>query len=179
MYVSGQKNAITVEITSVWFAGATNVYSREFYQLAQSRLRRGGVLQQWLQLHHISPREVESIVATIRSVFPYVSCWRAGEQVMIVASMEPQIASADRRALLESRMEPLIPGNAEQQAKIAHEILESRLTSTQGVDRMVSSIPAVINTDHNRWLEYATPKYNASGVAWEPRNVAFLSSFDR
>jgi spermidine synthase len=71
---------ITVEITSVWFAGATNVYSREFYQLAKQRLRPRGVLQQWVQLHHISPREVESEIATVRSVFPYVSFWYFGGQ---------------------------------------------------------------------------------------------------
>src|SRR6185312_7150295 len=170
---------ITVEITSIWFAGATNVYSREFYELAQSRLRRGGVLQQWLQLHHISPREVESIIATIHSVFPYVSCWRAGEQAMIVASMEPQIAPPDRRELLEQRMKLLIPAAAGRQTEIARDILESKITSTEAVDRMLAVVPAVINTDHNRWLEYATPKYNASSVAWEPRNLTFLSSFER
>ena len=64
---------ITVEITSIWLAGATNVYSREFYDLARKRLRPGGVLQQWLQFHNISPREIESVVATVRSVFPYVA----------------------------------------------------------------------------------------------------------
>ena len=81
---------ITIEITSIWFAGATNVYSREFYDLAKKRLRPGGVLQQWVQMHHISPDEISSAIATLRSVFPYVSFWNFGGQGMMVASLEPQ-----------------------------------------------------------------------------------------
>jgi hypothetical protein len=56
---------ITIEITNVWFAGATNLYSQEFYELARKRLRPDGV-------HHIGPREVVCEPATARAVFPYV-----------------------------------------------------------------------------------------------------------
>ena len=170
---------ITVEITSIWFAGATNVYSREFYDLARTRLRPGGVFQQWLQVHHISPREVQSIIATVRSVFPYVSCWYEGEQAMIVASMAPQLAPPGRQVLLEKRMKSLISLEPEEQSRIAREILASRITTPAGVDRMLAARPAVINTDHNRWLEYTTPKYNATNIGWEPINIAFLRSFER
>ena len=49
---------ITIEVTSIWFAGSTNLYSKEFYDLARKRLGPGGVLQQWVQLHHISPERL-------------------------------------------------------------------------------------------------------------------------
>ena len=71
---------ITIEITSVWFAGSTNLYSQEFYQLARKRLKPDGVLQQWIQLHHISPHEVACELATARAVFPYVGLWFYGGQ---------------------------------------------------------------------------------------------------
>jgi len=169
---------ITIEISCVWFAGATNVYSREFYDLARSRLRPGGVMQQWLQLHNISPREIESIIGTIRSVFPYVSCWYPGDQAMIVASMEPQTPAPGRGSVIGERVRTLIERGPEQQNKITREILDSRVTSPAGVDRMLAAEKPIINTDHNRWLEYATPRYNASAVAWETKNLAFLRSFE-
>lgn len=175
----GGYDLITVEISSVWFAGATNVYSREFYGLARSRLRRGGVMQQWLQLHHISPREIGAIIGTVRSVFPYVSCWYTGDQAMLVASLEPQIPVQDRRELVEERMKSLIGRDPEQQKKITREILESRATSPAGVDHMLARMPLIVNTDHNRWLEYATPRYNACGIDWASRNILFLRSFER
>ena len=169
---------VTVEITSVWFAGATNVYSKEFYELVKQRLRPGGVLQQWLQLHHISPREVESAVATVRSVFPYVSFWYTGGQGMIVATSQPQTSTPEREALLADRMRALIPGDPSMQAGVADRTFHSRVISPAGVDRMLASVPAVINTDHNRWLEYATPRFNWSETDWIPVNLNFLRSFE-
>jgi hypothetical protein len=95
---------------------------------------------------------------------------------MLVASMEPQVPNPERRLLIEERMKSLIPA---QHSKITNEILESRITSPAGVDRMLAATPPVINTDHNRWLEYSTPPYNASTIDWISRNIAFLRSFDR
>jgi hypothetical protein len=44
---------------------------------------------------------------------------------------------------------------------------------------MIATIPPIINTDHNRWLEYATPQYNVSAVDWDTRNVRFLRGFEQ
>ncbi len=98
---------------------------------------------------------------------------------MLVASMEPQTPDQGRRALVEERMKSLIHRSPEEQRKMISEILESRVTSPAGVDRMLAETPPLINTDHNRWLEYATPRYNSSSVDWASRNIVFLRSFDR
>ena len=87
---SRKYDQITIELTSVWFAGATNLYSREFYELARRHLTPGGVFQQWFQLHHIGPREIESIIGTLHASFPYVSAWLYGGQGVLLASLEPQ-----------------------------------------------------------------------------------------
>jgi spermidine synthase len=168
---------IAVEITSVWFAGATNVYSKEFYELAKKRLHPGGILQQWVQLHHISPREVMSEVATLHSVFPYVSFWYFGGQGVLVAGSEPQSVDAERRAMVTQRMRLLIRRTPAEQEKVASEMFDSRVMSPEAVDRMIAAVPAVINTDHNRWLEYATPRYNSSNLDWIAVNLAFLKSY--
>lgn len=51
----GKYDLISMEISSLWFAGAANLYSVEFYELASSRLADNGVFQQWVQLHHTAP----------------------------------------------------------------------------------------------------------------------------
>ena len=84
---------ITIELTSVWFAGASNLYSTEFYQLAKRRLAKGGVLQQWVQLHHIRPRELAVIVRTLQAEFAHVALFEGGAQGILVASEEPLVAS--------------------------------------------------------------------------------------
>jgi spermidine synthase len=157
---------ITTEITSIWFAGATNVYAAEFYALAKRRMAPGAVLQQWVQVHHIGHDEIASAIATARSVFPYVSFWYFGGQGMIVASDRPQELEPGREAHLASRL-----GDAGERIRILH----ARLMTPEAVDAMIREQKPVINTDHNRWIEYATPRYNVSAHDWRADNVAFFT----
>jgi phosphoglycerate dehydrogenase-like enzyme len=66
---------ISIEITSIWFAGAASLYNREFYQLARAKLRPDGVLQQWVQLHHMATTDLLTIIGTLRAEFAYVSLY--------------------------------------------------------------------------------------------------------
>jgi spermidine synthase len=170
-------DVVSIEVTSVWFAGATNLYSREFYQLVQSRLRPGGAFEQWIQFHHTSPREIAVEIATLRSVFPYVSVWNAGGQGMLIATNHPQVLTDERRVYLEGRLALLsgIPQSA--QADLRAQVLDSQLLTTAGVDRLVKAGYQTINTDHNRWLEYTTPRYNWSDQDWPATNFAWIKTF--
>ena len=161
-----QYDLITVELTSIWFAGATNLYSREFYELAHSRLRSGGVLQQWMQLHHIGPREIASELATVRSVFPYVGLWYYGGQGMLVAADHP---------LSEPRLQSGLA--SEESAKLLESLGAARLLDAEGVARLVAGGHPQINTDHNRWIEYATPQYQSSSYDWVAHNLEYLRRY--
>jgi spermidine synthase len=170
-------DVISIEITSVWFAGATNLYSREFYELVKEKLRPGGAFQQWVQFHHTSPRELGAQIATLRSVFPYVSVWSAGGQGMLVATGRPQMLTPERRAYMEERLRSLAGVPPDAQSELLKQCFDSRLLAPDAVDRLVRSEPFVINTDHNRWIEYATPRYNWLDDDGSARNFAWLRSF--
>lgn len=61
---------ITAEPPPLSHAGVAGLYSREFYALARSRLRPGGVMTQWLPLYQV-PRPVAlSAVRAFLEVFP-------------------------------------------------------------------------------------------------------------
>ncbi len=92
---------ITVGLTTIWFSGATNLYSQEFYQLAHAgHLTDDGVLQQWVQLHRIGPDEISSAIASARSAFPYVSYWSYDGAGMILAANHPLDLRATQRERL-------------------------------------------------------------------------------
>jgi spermidine synthase len=148
---------ITIELTSVWFAGAASLYSHEFYELIRSRMAEGGVLQQWVQLHHIRRRELATIIRTLREVFPHVALFVGGAQGILVARARPLIASEARLSLLEQRP-ALRETLAGQKLKdLLHEIV----ASGEELDRFVAETEgAKISTDDNLYLEYATPKGN-------------------
>ncbi|TKD03996.1 fused MFS/spermidine synthase [Polyangium fumosum] len=154
----GGYDLVTMELTSVWFAGAASLYSREFYELVRARLADGGILQQWVQLHHIRRRELAAIVRTLRVVFPHVALFVGGSQGILVASARPLVASRaelDRLATAPPIRETLgagtLPG-----------LLDELVASGEELDRFVAETPGepLVSTDDNLFLEYATPKGN-------------------
>ncbi|HVU25244.1 MAG TPA: fused MFS/spermidine synthase [Opitutus sp.] len=168
-------DVIQIELTSVWFAGATNLYSREFYALARSRLAPGGVLVQWIQLHHLTPRELACVFATAQAEFPFVSVWRAGWQTCLLASMQPPAlnpavwdAWRHDSDLFDERV---ITGLITPEAFAATELLPAGKLRA-----LLARTPAVINTDRNRWLEFQTPKYYLDRSDLRAANLRWLES---
>lgn len=151
---------ITIELTSVWFAGAASLYSREFYELVRSRLAPGGVLQQWVQLHHIRPRELATIIRTLHRVFPHVALFIGGSQGILVASAEPLEASQKRLDELDD-----IPAiKATLGSARLEDLLGEMVASNEELERFARDEErdggALLSTDDNLYLEYATPKGN-------------------
>ncbi len=153
---------ITIEVSSVWFAGAANIYSAEFYELVKNRLVPSGVLQQWVQLHHIEPRELASTLFTIRSAFEHVALFINGGQGIVVCSNRPLVASARRLRALDG--EPEIRETLAVNGTL-EDLLGKLELSGPELDRFIADASAphggpVLSTDQNLYLEYATPKGN-------------------
>jgi spermidine synthase len=159
---------ITIEVTSVWFAGATNLYSQEFYELARKRLKPDGVLQQWVQLHHIGPAEVACALATARAVFPYVGLWLYGNQGVMVASAHPLVLNEAHRPALAQRL---------RSPQMVDQLYRSVLISPSGLNRLLTHWHPPIDTDNNRWLEYSTPPYQSSSFDWLRYNTRLFSQY--
>ena len=163
-------DVISVEITSIWFAGAANLYNKEFYELAAKRLKKDGVLQQWVQLHHISPIDLVYVIGSVRSVFENVRIYVRGGQGIIVASNGESFESYPGAQLVESA-----GGSSGQKAA---SLQENILLTTKGVDKMLAEIGHAISTDNNLYLEYSTPKGNALGDVVQS-NLNFLRAYER
>jgi len=161
-------DVIGIEISSIWFAGAANLYSREFYGIVRSRLSPGGVLQQWLQFHHMRRREIASVLATLRSVFSHVALYAHGNQGIIVAGENPLSISPTRADAIAARpaIAALLDG-----VKLA-DLAGDLLVTDDALDRFVAdsakeaqvSFEQLWSTDDNLYLEYATPKNNVAGM---------------
>ncbi len=156
-------DVISMELSSVWFAGVNNLYSREYYELAHRNLRKGGILQQWIQLHHLAKSEVVSVLSTVGAVFPHVQLYYLGSQGIILASDDPIVlARADAAHVpdaLRAQLGPLEgmpfwPG-------IDH--LEDTLLLSEDDVALLSawgrSEGVPLTTDANRYLEYTTPRH--------------------
>lgn len=155
---SKQYDLISLEISSIWFAGAANLYNREFYELANTRLRPQGVLQQWVQLHHMRPMDFLYIMGSVRSVFEYVWIYMSGGQGIIVASNDEMTFQN------QSALNKLMNSHAISELKLS-ELPQKLLAGPEQIDALMERFDpgrdVFISTDKNLYLEYATPKGNA------------------
>jgi spermidine synthase len=61
---------ITGEPPPIGHAGVVNLYTREFFELARSRLRPGGIVTYWLPLNEVGASVARSMVRAFLDVFP-------------------------------------------------------------------------------------------------------------
>ncbi len=154
-------DVITVELSSIWFAGAANLYNREFYEIAKRRLADGGILQQWVQLHHTTPREIAAILATLRLEFAYLAFFVTEHQGHVIASQKPLVTSVSHLSELERDPRvraALAPG--ESLLGFARGILFDEQSLDELIRDAGARIDQIISTDDNLYLEYATPRNN-------------------
>ena len=172
---------VSMEVTSIWFAGAASLYNREFYQLVKKRLRPDGVLQQWVQLHHISPLDLLYILGSVRTEFSHVWVYYIGGQGIIVATNDPRRSPAPENFRLLQSTASFAPLLAQLDASY-QTIASAILLNPAGTDRLLGSFSAPasrwVSTDDNLFLEYSTPKGNVlDGQQSLNRNVAFLKKY--
>ena len=172
---SQQFNVISIEITSIWFAGAANLYNKDFYALAKKRLTQGGVLQQWVQLHHVSKIDLAYVIGSVRSEFRYVWLYVRGGQGIIIASNNPESLKLPGASTFQTGNGSL--QDEHQPAQLATHLM----LSPAGVDRFISSLDPtmsqLVSTDANLYLEHSTPKGNALGDVVQ-ENLRMLASFE-
>jgi spermidine synthase len=77
-------DVITADIILPIHAGSTNVYSREYFELARRALNPGGLVAQWIDG---TDAEYKMIMRTFLSVFPNATLWAEGS--VLIGSTTP------------------------------------------------------------------------------------------
>jgi spermidine synthase len=88
-YGNRSYDVITVDPIHPFVAGSGNLYSEDFYRIVRSRLNPGGIFCQWMPLGAISPEAFDTMLATLRSVFPHLALFTFFHEGVVVASSEP------------------------------------------------------------------------------------------
>ncbi len=66
---------ITLEPLPPGAIGVNALYSKEFYELARTKMTPNGVIAQWLPFHGVSPHYTASIAKTFIEIFPNAILW--------------------------------------------------------------------------------------------------------
>jgi spermidine synthase len=159
-------DVITFEPPPPVESGIVNLYTKEFYQLAKSRLNPGGMICQWVPLHEQSMLLWKMLVQSARMVFPYVSIWEPSTgEALILASTAPIVVDykalndrLDRDVDVKKSLKEVGLGNAAA-------LLSTYAISGPDLDRFIDSVPAV--TDDKPALEFFAPYAGKLPYAWE------------
>jgi spermidine synthase len=82
-------DVIVTEPSNPWTVGVGSVFSREYYALAASRLKPGGIVAAWFHLYETKDDIVAMVLRTFSSVFPNVEIWENGADVIFLGSLQP------------------------------------------------------------------------------------------
>ena len=162
-------DAITADATHPWSADSWILYTREMYQLINSRLNESGVFCQWIPLHWMSTDDFRCILRTMRSVFPHLSLWYTGSYVVALGHSQPLPLDP---SVVEQRMqsESIRKDLADVGVYSAASLLGLHLVSDAGIDRYVGQGP--LNTDDFAFLEHAAAR--SFGRETPPENLTAL-----
>lgn len=159
-------DVVSIEITSIWFAGAASLYNKEFYRLAKSRMNPQGVLQQWMQLHRLTPIDLMQVMATLRSEFKYVSLYVMGSQGILVATDDATRAAPVAEAMSKLEATPALAEVRRIAARTVLSMKDDVMLDAAGVDRFIKGLGVDgsiwLSTDDNLALEYSTPRANVN-----------------
>ncbi len=151
-------DVIVSEPSNPWITGCSNLFTREYFKIAAQRLKRGGVMGQWIQLYSLTADDLKSLIKTFHSVFPEVLVFYGviPADLILLGSQEKLEMDVDGlRARLDQGE---ARGDLERIGIRGIEALLGRFVmGTKGVERFTQG--AVENTDDNALIEFSAPKH--------------------
>jgi tetratricopeptide (TPR) repeat protein len=150
-------DVIISEPSNPWMSGVSNLFTREFFQVAREALRPGGRLLQWVQLYAMPPEDLYAILAAMRAEFPFVYAFAQGNEepdLLLLGTQQP-LGRADL-----PHWEKL-PDGVKYDLRRIGSFSTSDLWSLvrllpADVDALVAHAP-LVNRDDNLHIELATP----------------------
>jgi predicted membrane-bound spermidine synthase len=96
----GPYDVITADVIRPAHAGASGVYSKEYYALARDALSDDGIMLQWLE--QLSEDQYKMLMRSFVETFPYVTLWADGS--LVAGSKRP--LTLERAALVQRLADP-------------------------------------------------------------------------
>jgi spermidine synthase len=99
-------DAIISEPSNPWVTGVEMLFSREFLDVAHSRLQPGGVYLQWLHTYETDEATLSLISRTFASIFPSRAIWYSNTADILIAGFRDPPGSDQLDRLLARASQP-------------------------------------------------------------------------
>jgi spermidine synthase len=154
---SRQYDVIISEPSNPWISGMANLFTQEFFDLAKQRMRKGGVMCQWVHAYSMSSVDFKTIVRTFQAVFPHVTIWEAsfGGDYLLIGS--PQNLNVDYEMLIDRLNDERLRADlGRMNIGDVAAFINKLVITEEAIPQYTKGAP--LHTDDNGLLEYSAPK---------------------
>ena len=140
-------DAITSQPSHPWTAGASHLYTREFFSLVRDHLAPGGVFVQWIGLAFVDAPLLQTLVATLLDAFPAVRVYQPtrGALLFLAADADPPMEALAAQALAASPADFARYG-----VRLPEDVAAALVLDTEAARRFAAGAP--LNTDDHNLL---------------------------
>lgn len=166
-------DAIVSQPSHPWTAGASHLYTREFFDLVRDRLAPDGVFVQWIGLSFVDEPLLRSLLATLLATFPYVEVYRPEPGgLLFLSSLEPLDLGGTAGESIRGA-----PGLfATLGLHEARDVLRVRVLDDASARKLAAGAP--INTDGHNLFEAMAPGRLRTGALRMAGTTALLGPLD-
>jgi spermidine synthase len=143
--------AIVSQPSHPWTAGASHLYTRDFFVQVREHLAPGGVFVQWMGLQFVDESLFRSLIATLVDVFPYVRVYQPDLGSVL-------LVSSDAPLDLESQVEAAVAREPENFARLGvrvREDLAAALVLDDAGTRAIAEGAPLVTDDHNLFATHS------------------------
>jgi spermidine synthase len=160
-------DVIISEPSNPWITGPSRLFTREFFELARTRLNPGGLLCQWVQLYGLDHDALATILRTYAAVFPHRLVFKGSPgDLLILGSTGPINLDVEEIA---SRMKnpPVAADLARIDVAEPADLFSRFRLDDNGIEAYISMGSAsagpghddgLLNTDDNAKVEFAAAR---------------------
>ena len=151
-----QFDVIISEPPNPWVSGASNLFTREFFETARKSLRPQGILAQWIQLYSLPPNDLGSLLASFTSVFPHVVIFSTVEANDIVV-LGSEVPLPIDLPVIQRRLDRVEVAQDLARAQV-HRVADLISYFKIGEEEIRALVArSVLNTDDNLLIEFSAP----------------------
>lgn len=167
-----------------WVNGASQLFTKEFWQLGAKHLKKNGLFCEWIQLYSITPEYLGVLVNSFKQAFGYVYLFRPGlaGEVLLIGSNDPididvdqiqkrintsfKASSKDAGTIEVKTLDDLSRISIHSATDIVSQLLLGNDDVTKFTDILTQQVPRFknlplekrVNTDDNVIIEFDGPK---------------------
>jgi len=151
-------DVITSEPSNPWIRGASNLFTKEYYQICKNRLTPHGILCHWIPIYDMSIADFKLAANTFRTVFPHMTLWSFPPMYCdAVAIGSPTELKLDYQKLKQRLSDPRVRGDLNRiYVYDEWSFFRGFLFNEKDIVRFCEE--TAVNTDNRPLIEFSSPK---------------------